>query len=1573
MATTRLEIKILADTRHAMKRIQGLVKGMKREFGKVGAVGAGPSVDVDSLVNKIIAAQKKLGNETTKTGKKGEKAAKDWRVEWDKLNASLKAASGKESRVGTKIIADMNSMLKKQVSVEAKKKDVSASELEALEKKLKMTSELERKDSLMRAKAEELNKARKKGNKIEVDRNKLLEQSANIISKIQRVRLIHTKGAKKSQIALRHEALKHLETLGLTNTELKKMVKSLSEAREKTTRLARAHRRESPTSALSPLTAEAKFAKPTAEQQLPAGMQAFIHPEHSKAMNTARRFMADFKKYAGFQLRWFASASTIFAVSGAIAAATRNTLQFYQALKDIQAITDKTEQEIRLIGDAAKVVATTTPLAAAQAAKMGLKLVQAGLSARAAAEAMKTVGAVTTVSGENMETVAKSVTTAMFAWNLEASRVPEIGNILAGALNFSRLTVEDLGTAFNYLASTSSIMGRSLKETAASLAVLSNMGIRASTIGTGLSQLMTQLVAPTEKFKTELRRVNLSANEVNPTMNKMSEIIDKLREAGFSAAKSMDILGVRAGRILAASIVATSAEFEKMERRISKQGMLQKALGVAMEGPINAMKRMKNQLEIGIIQIGDAAVPVLKLLADALGWAMGRFRDITALVSMASEAFGGLAVGLTAFATTTLALVASHLVKTGTAIKSVTSATVLLNGAISVLSKHPLILVTGALVAGLSLLGAAFTRSKEKADELALAHDELSVSKERARREAERFRQEEMLLERGFVSLKESWEGLAKISGSLPFASAIAATSMEISSAARKTDQLTESINELKIASQVSIPTFTGISGILDYWVGSAEKAGKAVTETGGILSKIGKFLTDDFNESSVTQWIKGFTGITEANEALAKSAENTRKTLANLNEQLERNVSEGLKKTMERVRKLLVISPDEIGFQFLEKWVEEKQRNPLERLRMFHDEVISKITTAQGALRRQMEVTEAQIKKGLGRKEAAEAHQALAKLTAEYDILGTNLRRVTNEFDLNWDKLINKTKSHEKGLVSTEKRLISIRAELEKLREIDPLRDVAISTRSNTDKTRESIAATTKELEKLQEEYAKAFAVSNPLTKGQKELFDRLSEATRRSIKALKDKGEALREILGLQAKIGEEREEQLRETQALARDKLKAGKALRLIGLQEIALSTKRNAGMMSASAFERQSLELEKLKLKEKLKILTAEKESKYIGDLQREQKQDEIDALNQQLSALDRIVTKSRELTGIEKAKLGLLISQANALAQAADTSIMSINAQRETYETSLASAAVNYRNAVEEYRTASWDQREGARLQMEAAKYSLEQAEHQNAVARKIQKYQDVQRGLGVSMSAFEQYAQEAEQNPYQAEYDAKKAHYEAMQNLQITSMQEAADQERAMLEMNLANEKATNYMKVAGAKATFSALAGAAQAFYALSEGKSKSFFKLYKLASIAEATISTFKTAQYADEWGTRTGSPILGKVWAAAAIVTGMARVAAIQAMQPGMGAAGGGGGGGGGGGSSGYKYFEYESSKYGTGWRAGEGQGPSNYNIIINAVDAKSFKALVDENPEAITGVVTRDIKDGGETKDAINEYA
>ena len=202
-----------------------------------------------------------------------------------------------------------------------------------------------------------------------------------------------------------------------------------------------------------------------------------------------------------------------------------------------------------------------------------------------------------------------------------------------------------------------------------------------------------------------------------------------------------------------------------------------------------------------------------------------------------------------------------------------------------------------------------------------------------------------------------------------------------------------------------------------------------------------------------------------------------------------------------------------------------------------------------------------------------------------------------------------------------------------------------------------------------------------------------------------------------------------------------------------------------------------------------------------------------------------------------------------------------------------------------------------------------------------------------------------------------------------------------------ANSEKLRQAELSGAANIAGSLGSLLETMNANREKKSRKMFEVMKVANVAEATINTYAAATKALK--DTPGPPWVGMAAAAAIVTAGLANVSNIASTSFG---GGGGGGAAAGAAPSEYKYYSYEQSGYaGTGWRPGEGQGGYNeyadvgkrtdtttsggvtQKITINAMDAKSVKQLVDDNPDVFLDPVRQDIKDGGETREVIRNYA
>lgn len=208
-------------------------------------------------------------------------------------------------------------------------------------------------------------------------------------------------------------------------------------------------------------------------------------------------------------------------------------------------------------------------------------------------------------------------------------------------------------------------------------------------------------------------------------------------------------------------------------------------------------------------------------------------------------------------------------------------------------------------------------------------------------------------------------------------------------------------------------------------------------------------------------------------------------------------------------------------------------------------------------------------------------------------------------------------------------------------------------------------------------------------------------------------------------------------------------------------------------------------------------------------------------------------------------------------------------------------------------------------------------------------------------------------------YQADLAAFDAVTAAKLNAMQNEDDQkeyfaQRSMERMakEAQQQEQTEKMKQQAVVGTLSNMSSAFSIMSSLGQKHGRQYFSAYKAAATAEAIVSTYLGASKALGQG-----GVLGPVWAASIIALGMANVAKIRAQEYG----GGSGAGGGAVGTfsadsstglpnNGYKYFNYEQSQYGSGWRPGQGQMQGNTTVIY-AMDSKDVSRVLMDNAGSV----------------------
>ena len=273
--------------------------------------------------------------------------------------------------------------------------------------------------------------------------------------------------------------------------------------------------------------------------------------------------------------------------------------QFENSMTKVMTVTNATADEFKMLTDEAKRLGATTQFTAAQVADLQLVLGRKGFDPTAIKDMTGSILDLSLATGEDLNLAAKSVSSTLNTFGLEASEAARVANTLASATTEADIQLSTFTTAFSMAGASASSVGVDIEELSAMMGVLMDSGIKASTAGTGLRKAFMRLNEEGIPFAQTLDKLtngSMTLNEaqklVGTTAANQLLIISKNREKVASLAEQYKTNTGRLNEMAEAMGRTTTARVKKMESAI--EGM---------------------KLEIGAL-ISDAITPLINFITD---------------------------------------------------------------------------------------------------------------------------------------------------------------------------------------------------------------------------------------------------------------------------------------------------------------------------------------------------------------------------------------------------------------------------------------------------------------------------------------------------------------------------------------------------------------------------------------------------------------------------------------------------------------------------------------------------------------------------------------------------------------------------------------------------------------------------------------------------------------------------------------------------------------------------------------------------------------------------------------------
>ncbi|MEK4199103.1 phage tail tape measure protein [Cytobacillus sp. FSL K6-0265] len=304
-------------------------------------------------------------------------------------------------------------------------------------------------------------------------------------------------------------------------------------------------------------------------------------------------------------------------ILGVGGAALKAGMDFEAGMSKVEALTQASKSDMKLLEDQAKELGATTKFSATQAAEGMAFLGMAGWKTNEILAGMP--GLLSLAAAENMELgrAADITSNIMSAFSIEASKAGHVADVLAMAATNSNTNVEQLGQAMTYVAPVANTLGWNIEETAAAIMAMSDAGIQGEKAGAAFATSLQRLANPTAEMSRVMDDLNIKFFDAEGTIKPMPTLIGELEKAtnGMTseqkAAALSTLFGAEAYKNWAVVLEAGSKTLGSNTKMLEEsEGAANKMAETMNDNTKGAIVEFKSALEGVGIALSEHLLPV---------------------------------------------------------------------------------------------------------------------------------------------------------------------------------------------------------------------------------------------------------------------------------------------------------------------------------------------------------------------------------------------------------------------------------------------------------------------------------------------------------------------------------------------------------------------------------------------------------------------------------------------------------------------------------------------------------------------------------------------------------------------------------------------------------------------------------------------------------------------------------------------------------------------------------------------------------------------------------------------------
>ena len=187
--------------------------------------------------------------------------------------------------------------------------------------------------------------------------------------------------------------------------------------------------------------------------------------------------------------------------------------EFEYQMQRVGSIAGSNEKQLQKLIDKAAELGGTTQFTASQVGEAFEYMAMAGWNTNEMIAGIEDTINLAIISGSDLGTVSDIVTDGLTALGMGASSAGDFVDKMAATITSANTTVEMFGETMKQVGALAGSLGISMTDLSTATGLMANAGVKGSSAGTALKNVLSNMTSPTDKQAAALRKLGLTADE----------------------------------------------------------------------------------------------------------------------------------------------------------------------------------------------------------------------------------------------------------------------------------------------------------------------------------------------------------------------------------------------------------------------------------------------------------------------------------------------------------------------------------------------------------------------------------------------------------------------------------------------------------------------------------------------------------------------------------------------------------------------------------------------------------------------------------------------------------------------------------------------------------------------------------------------------------------------------------------------------------------------------------------------------------------------------------------------------